>query len=238
MEGPPLRVLYKRISHFNGQSCKVYWNGSVLSGSINLIPFGKRLIIKMPERYLVVFFGMSGTVKRNKVDGEKSNLVIVGNGSGSLFFYRCAISGKTPDEFSQYYDPTTDIMDLQWDPSAAHNKIKTLRKSDSIISDILLDQEIFCGSGNIIKNEVLWRTKIHPERKVSEINDIRISEIVQAVREFSNLFYYSRLNHLKLTERLYVYKKKYCPVCFGKISVRKVGITKRITFWCTNCQVL
>ena len=67
MEGPPLRVLYRGISHFNGQSCKVYRNGAVQSGNINLIPYGKRLIIKMPEKYLVVFFGMSGTVKKKEI---------------------------------------------------------------------------------------------------------------------------------------------------------------------------
>ena len=86
MEGPPLRVLYKRISHFNGQYCKIYWNGSVLSGNINLIPYGKRLIIKLPERYIVVFFGMSGTVKIKNITCEKPSMVIVNKRSVSLFF--------------------------------------------------------------------------------------------------------------------------------------------------------
>ena len=238
MEGPPLRVLYKRISHFNGQYCKIYWNGLVLSGNINLIPYGKRLIIKTPERYIVVYFGISGTVKRKNINGEKPSMVIVSERSVSLFFYRCAISEKTLDEFLEYYDPRKDVMDPQWDPSGAITKIKALRKTDSIISDILLDQEIFCGSGNIIKNEVLWRTKVSPERKASEINDIKISEIVNAVTDFSNIFYYTRLNHSKLTGRLYVYRKKICLVCLGRISAGKVGITKRITFWCNSCQAL
>ena len=86
MEGPPLRVLYKRISHFNGQYCKIYWNGLVLSGNINLIPYGKRLIIKTPERYIVVYFGISGTVKRKNINGEKPSMVIVSERSVSLFF--------------------------------------------------------------------------------------------------------------------------------------------------------
>ena len=134
MEGPPLRVLYKRISHFNGQYCKIYWNGLVLSGNINLIPYGKRLIIKTPERYIVVYFGISGTVKRKNINGEKPSMVIVSERSVSLFFYRCAISEKTLDEFLEYYDPRKDVMDPQWDPSGAITKIKALRKTDSIIS--------------------------------------------------------------------------------------------------------
>ncbi len=236
MEGPPLRVLYRRISHFNGQLCKVYRNGTVQSGNINLIPYGKRLVIKMPERYLVVFFGMSGVVKKTRLDDESPILVIVNGRSGYLYFYRCAISEKTLDEFSEYYDPRRDIMDQKWDPALAISKISALRQTDSIISDILLDQDIFCGSGNIIKNEVLWRTRTNPERKVSEISDLKISEIVNSVTEFSKIFYSARLNHARLAGKLYVYRKRICPSCLNKISKGKIGITKRITFWCINCQ--
>ncbi|MFG1461101.1 MAG: hypothetical protein AAE987_06970 [Thermoplasmataceae archaeon] len=236
MEGPPLRVLYRRISYFNGQLCKVYRNGLVQSGTMNLIPYGKRLIIKMPGKYLVVFFGMSGVVKEKKLEDESPNLVIKSERSDLLYFYRCAISQKTPDEFSEYYDPRRDIMDQQWDPALAISKIRALRHTEMITSDILLDQDIFCGSGNIIKNEVMWRTRVNPERKVSEIDDLRISEIVNSVKEFSNVFYNARLNHERLSGRLYVYRKRFCPLCLNKISTGKIGITKRITFWCVNCQ--
>ncbi len=38
-----------------------------------------------------------------------------------------------------------------------------------MICDALLDQTIFSGLGNIIKNEVLFRTRTHPESKTGAV---------------------------------------------------------------------
>ncbi|HRO68823.1 MAG TPA: hypothetical protein PK951_00545 [Chitinophagaceae bacterium] len=38
-----------------------------------------------------------------------------------------------------------------------------------MVCDALLDQEIFSGVGNIIKNEVLYRIRVHPESLIGDI---------------------------------------------------------------------
>ncbi len=67
-----------------------------------------------------------------------------------LNFYTCAV--KLIDRpVDQIYDWSGDIMAEVWN---ATNALKKLKKSPDLLScDALLDQDIFAGSGNIIKNE-------------------------------------------------------------------------------------
>ena len=62
----------------------------------------------------------------------------------------------------------TDIMHnitlknkkLAWNAKTAKKKLMLM--PNTLICDALLDQQIFSGVGNIIKNEVFYRVKIHP----------------------------------------------------------------------------
>lgn len=58
------------------------------------------------------------------------------------------------------YDYSADVLSDEWVPKKARKKIKLL--VDENICDILVNQKMFSDVGNIIKNEVLYRTKIHP----------------------------------------------------------------------------
>ena len=40
---------------------------------------------------------------------------------------------------------------------------------DTLVCDALLDQDLFAGVGNIIKNEVLFRTRVHPESTIGDL---------------------------------------------------------------------
>ena len=50
------------------------------------------------------------------------------------------------------------------EPSKAKKKLTEI--PDTLVADALLNQNIFAGVGNIIKNEVFWRIKVHPKTKV------------------------------------------------------------------------
>ncbi len=50
-----------------------------------------------------------------------------------------------------------------------------------MICDALLDQEIFAGSGNIIKNESLFMARIHPESICYQIPDEQLKELLKDV---------------------------------------------------------
>jgi formamidopyrimidine-DNA glycosylase len=64
------------------------------------------------------------------------------------------------------------------------NFIERLKKKpNGKIKTVLMDQTIIAGIGNIYSDEILWRTTVHPERKVSKIKDQEFKEIFQAMQK-------------------------------------------------------
>src|SRR4029077_5491888 len=70
---------------------------------------------------------------------------------GELNFYTCSIKVIEGD-VDQWYDWTADVMNDHWDPKKARQKLKA--DPSAMVCDALLNQAIFAGVGNIIKNEV------------------------------------------------------------------------------------
>jgi endonuclease-8 len=49
----------------------------------------------------------------------------------------------------------------------------------------LLDQHVFSGVGNIIKNEVLHRIRVHPESTVGGLPSRKLGEMIRQARDYS-----------------------------------------------------
>ncbi len=61
---------------------------------------------------------------------------------------------------------------------AARHKLRAM--PDTLVCDALLDQNVFAGVGNIIKNEVLFRIGVHP---LSTIGGLPVAKLQAMVRE-------------------------------------------------------
>ena len=122
------------------------------------------------------------------------------------------------------------------------------RKSGKI-KQILMDQKIIVGIGNIYANEILWISKVNPFKDLKELSDkdlVRIykntkSILREAIRlKGSSVSDFRRLDGKRgsFDGFLKVYKKegKECPVCKNKIKRDK--ISTRSTFFCPKCQPL
>ena len=234
MEGPSLLALYHRIKRINGKTCTIEGERIKLKGQVDLVPYGKRLIIREGSRYIRVFFGMSGTAVSRKLRNLEPSLTVNAEDGMRLFFYKCSLRVLSAEEFQLYYRPETDIMDSHWDPSSAKERI--LARPSEYIVDILLNQDIFCGSGNIIKNEVLWRTRIHPLSKIADLSVEKINEITWETINFSHLFYKAKVKRSEIRSILNVYRRKTCPTCGSGIMKENLGSGNRVTYWCPDCQ--
>ena len=51
------------------------------------------------------------------------------------------------------------------------------------IKQVLMDQEVIAGIGNIYSDEILWQAKIHPFKDVSKLSRSDLDRIYQAMRE-------------------------------------------------------
>lgn len=56
------------------------------------------------------------------------------------------------------------------------------KKKDGFIKQILLDQEVIAGIGNIYSDEILWSAGIHPKEKLSKLKDGHKKKIFDAMK--------------------------------------------------------
>ncbi len=60
---------------------------------------------------------------------------------------------------------------------------RLLKKPNAKIKQVLMDQTIIAGIGNIYSDEMLWRASIHPFQKVAEIPPAKIKKMYGAMRK-------------------------------------------------------
>ena len=79
-------------------------------------------------------------------------------------------------------DLTDKINELGWDPlqmplSGNLPWLKSKLKSNKNIGEILLDQSIFCGIGNYVRAEALYKCQLSPFLPANSLNNIEIENL-------------------------------------------------------------
>lgn len=108
------------------------------------------------------------------------------------------------------------------------------------VADVLLDQRVACGVGNVYKSEVLHACRVDPFAPALALDE----PLRRALLETA-----ARLLHLNLTTTrrtttggpagaLAVYGRAHrpCPRCGTPVRVRRQGAQARSTYWCPACQ--
>ena len=105
------------------------------------------------------------------------------------------------------------------------------------IAEVLLDQRLAAGIGNVYKNEVLWACEVSPFRPLAEVDDPTRRRLYQTAAEQlqANLGRWKRQTHPK---GLAVYDRagQGCYRCLGRIRTVEHGAIGRRTWWCASCQ--
>jgi formamidopyrimidine-DNA glycosylase len=84
--------------------------------------------------------------------------------------------------------PSKDLTELGPEPMLDHFDFKNfherlLKKPRGKIKQILMDQNVISGIGNIYSDEILWESGIHPLSIVSKIPETKIKETYEAIRK-------------------------------------------------------
>lgn len=112
-----------------------------------------------------------------------------------------------------------------------------MKTPDRLICDALLDQQIFAGVGNIIRNEVMHRVGVHPESTIGAIPSRKLGQIIRQARDYSFEFLeWKKANVLRKHWR--VHKQHTCKDCGGSVGKTYPGVSARRCFFCENCQAL
>ena len=151
---------------------------------------------------------------------------------GELNVYTCSVR-FIEEPLDDVYDWSADVLSDAWDAAAARRKLRAM--PETLVCDALLDQNIFAGVGNIIKNEVLFRIRLHPLSKVGALPRRKLAQLVDEARRYSFDFLAWKKAFV-LRKHWLAHTKRTCPRCAIPLSKAHLGATDRRSFWCARCQ--
>ena len=240
MEGPSLYLVAQALQIFAGQKIQKASGNAKFEKDIlikqtikDIYTFGKRLIIQLDTHALITHFLMYGSYRIDETRENMSPRLMLATKEHTLYLYSCSVRCIVAKDLKLKIPFEFDIISPQWNIKKVVAKVK--RYPTRTIDDILLDQEIFAGVGNIIKNEALFMSRILPSRKVSSLSAKKLTELATNTREFSLNFITWRKDY-QLKKHLLIYRKKNCPECGTTVTRKKTGTHTRWSFYCSKCQ--
>lgn len=141
-----------------------------------------------------------------------------------------------------------DLLGAELDLAAVVARAR--RRDPATVADLLLDQTVACGLGNVYKSELPFLEGIAPRASPRALDDARIAALYQRGRELllANLGGWRRTTTRAVqpgetwpagAARLWVYGRhgRACLRCEARIAVERLGDLARATWWCGGCQV-
>ncbi len=240
MEGPSLVILKEELAEFVGNRIKGVGGNTLkiekqrLKNKVirGIHTWGKHLIFEFDKFFVRIHFLMYGSYRINERKPGKKARLCFKTKSGELNFYNCSVI-LVDEPLNESYDWKADLMGDEWDEELAIKRVK--QNPEEQVCDVLLDQDIFAGLGNIMKCETLYNVRIHPETKVKALSEKEIKELVSESRAYAFEFYgWKRI--FELRKHWKIYKQKVCSSCGGKVTLKKTGKKNRRSFICESCQ--
>ena len=190
-EGPSILHLRNQLLPFKGKIVReaggygpmptAWINGKKL---LDIETWGKHLLFIFSNGTVRIHLGLFGDVLVN----ERKKV----NRSFYLEFAKGEINGyvvraEKRSAPAAVYDWRTDILSKHFDPLYVRSLLKG--QGSKTINDVLMDQKIFSGVGNILRNETLYRAGIHPLSVTGKIPATKITRLVKEATKYAQLFY-------------------------------------------------
>lgn len=240
-EGPSIVILKELVQSFKGKRVLSVDGNSKqdiqrLAGQtiIDFKSWGKHFLISFKKFTVKIHFMLFGSYSINEKVERKLTRLGLHFKNGDLYFYACSVQ-FIEEDIDTIYDWSGDVMNEEWSKTKAKKKLK--QHPDMLVCDALLDQNIFSGVGNIIKNEVCFRIYVHPESKVGALPSKHTDLLIKEAKNYSFDFLKWKKAFV-LKKHWLAHTKKICPRCDIPFIKNYAGKTKRRTFFCTNCQIL
>ena len=122
-----------------------------------------------------------------------------------------------------------------------------LKNRKGKIKQILMDQTVIAGIGNIYSDEILWQAKVHPFKDVSKLREAELKKIYQAMREIlpkaiklggESISDFRRISgergYFDKERKVYRREGEKCSRC-GTI-IKRAKLAGRSVHFCSVCQ--
>jgi endonuclease-8 len=241
-EGPSILLMKEDLQKFAGKKVvkadgNAKFEKEPLAGKtlLEIRTFGKQTYLVFDEisvRIHLLMFGSYSVDEQTKPD--KSLRLSLQFKVGGMYFYTCSVKLIDSKDLEKI-DWEADIMSEEWDSKKAEKKLKS--NPEMMVCDALMNQDIFSGVGNIIKNEVLFRIGVQPESLLGNMPPKKIKELITEARNYSFDFLKWKRDFV-LKKHWLVHTKAICPKCGEKLVKKQTGKGKRRSFYCLNDQKL
>jgi endonuclease-8 len=239
MEGPSVHRVADELERFEGQTVvRVGGNADQplerLEGRTveRVRAVKKRLFLDLDPIHVVIHFLMYGSYRVNEARDLDERLSLECD-RDTLNVYSCSAKVLADGDaaLAEYDCPAEDVLSPAFDAARA---TETLRSSDRPVADVLIDQSVFGGVGNIVKNEVLWSCGLHPETPGSALDHGAAEDLTTTAVDWTAHWYRTKRDGGDLG--LSIYQMGACPECDADLERAELGEYDRITYWCPTCQ--
>jgi formamidopyrimidine-DNA glycosylase len=205
---------------------------------------GKFIVIELDRGTLAVHLGMTGKLLLDAPRGPHAYGIFELDG-GTLIYDDPRQFGRI--EFAESLPAR--IAKLGPEPLAITLQEFTadLRRRNSRIKPLLLNQRFLGGLGNIYVDEALFRARIHPRAVASRIGRDRAARLHEAIRDVLSLAIAHRGSSIsdyvdaggnrggfQMLHQVYGREGKPCRVC--GTPIRRIEVVQRGTHYCPKCQ--
>lgn len=202
---------------------------------------GKFIVISLDAGTLAVHLGMTGKLLMDGPEGAHTHGVF------------------TLDDGVLRYDDPRQFGRIEWNPArvarlgpeplevGCDEFSARLRKRNSKVKPLLLNQTFLAGLGNIYVDEALFVSGIHPLAIGSRLSAPRAARLHQAIREVLSLAIQHRGSSIsdyvdadgqrgafQLLHNVYGREGEQCVTCGS--AIRKIVVAQRGTHFCPKCQ--
>ena len=157
--------------------------------------------------------------------------VVLGNEDAVAVLFNAPVA-----ELRREREVSHDLAHLGPDILAAELDIEEIlkrarRAERQALGELLLNQRVAAGIGNIYKCESLWRLKLDPWMPATSLDDGALAGLYRTARELMTAALRRRTPHA-------VHGKagRSCPRCWARVSCRNQGDPPRLTYYCARCQ--
>jgi endonuclease-8 len=139
-----------------------------------------------------------------------------------------------------------DLLGASFDEDEALRRIR--ERGDEDIADVLLNQRVVAGIGNIYKCETLFLCGVSPFAPAATLADDTVRTLLRTARKYLQANVNKRAGGIVTYAgfrrergeggRHYVYGRaaRPCRKCGAAIQLRAQGPHARLTYWCATCQ--
>jgi formamidopyrimidine-DNA glycosylase len=130
-----------------------------------------------------------------------------------------------------------DILGDDW---SVEEVLRRARKVGPVAAgELLLDQRVTAGIGNVYRCEALWQRRVNPFKSTAEIDDADLADLFETARQAmrANLAGGPRRRFPGYGQgAVHGRGGRPCPRCGARIQVRAQGELARLVYWCPACQ--